>query len=616
MDSHSPESLKSKPRSPSSQGAYGEELKAAGSNIIYQDMATKKARIDIPDELATRAVYKLSHHILFRSGVNIIIMVNAIQMGFAADWKGDPWDQVWLVFDHIFTAVFAVEMVIQLIALRMYYFKDPWNHLDFTIANIAIIDTWILPLVQDQKSSLGAFKVFRLLRLLRMLKVMHMIPELMTVVEGLMSSIKSMFWIFMLLVIVLYSAGICCVEVIGNQAGGYPGRTENIPDIRANVVDSFNTYLYFGSVIRSMVSLLNVVLMADWNTVIRPVFEVQSYMIAFFVLLALLCSFGLFNVIIGVVVERTTEAMDEHKSNMLNQEKSGQMNQTKLLADYMFSLDTDGNDRICISEMEKAGENPDLISMLRQIDLPNDFTFLELFQMLDTNGDGTLTRQEFVGGVMRLIYNSEFHRDCLACLALGQIKRKNVISTEAIHVKIDEMRKEVRRDITTLREEILHALKQGPARSVTGLSSSAHVTAPSTTTAVALPEMPTGSTWEPVPFQTNAAVRMQKNLHGVDSGAVGQKADVPPHDRSTDEVNGAEPNSIWEPLQTSIIPVKFMTSNPHLGRELSSSLPLRALESSEQRVLGFLPVVGSIVKSEVHGICALGASGSFDRYSL
>ena len=30
------------------------------------------------------------------------------------------------------------------------------------------------------------------------------------------------------------------------------------------------------------------------------------------------------------------------------------MNQTKLLADYMFSLDTDGNNTICISEMEKA----------------------------------------------------------------------------------------------------------------------------------------------------------------------------------------------------------------------------------------------------------------------
>merc|ERR1719502_493171 len=130
-----------------------------------------------------------------------------------------------------------------------------------------------------------------------------------------------------------------------------------------------------------MVSLLSVVLMAEWSTITRPVYEKQVFMVILLTGIAMLCSFGLLTVIIGVVVERTTEAMNGVRQHHLELQRSVQMEQAKVLAEIMFDLDADGDNRICRAEMELGANHEQLQLLLDSIELPTCFTFGELFDM-------------------------------------------------------------------------------------------------------------------------------------------------------------------------------------------------------------------------------------------
>merc|ERR1719424_16456 len=95
---------------------------------------------------------------------------------------------------------------------------------------------------------------------------MHMVPELMTVVSGLLHSLKAMFWVFMLQLIILYSAAIVCVELIGQPDPElYPAGSLTPEAIaKESLFLKFNNVFNFGSVPRAMNSLFNMVLLEEW----------------------------------------------------------------------------------------------------------------------------------------------------------------------------------------------------------------------------------------------------------------------------------------------------------------------------------------------------------------
>jgi len=559
------------------------------SNFIPQEYHQRTDDTNFPADVKERVLYKIGRNPFFRIGVNCIILINAIQMGAAADLRDDSWISVWEVCDHFFTFVFAAEMVIMVSGLRGYYFIDPWNWLDFLIAWIAIVDTWIFNFIgyRDEDKRFGVFRVFRIMRLLRLVKIMHVVPELMMVVEGIIGSLKSMFWIFLLLLIVLYACGICCVEVVGQDENHYPAWTKAEEAIEDEMVQSFNSYLYFGTVGRAMVSLFNVVLLDEWATVTRPIFEMQRLMIVFFILLVLLCSFGILNVIIGVVVERTTQAMSVVRQSHIEKLKGQQMRQVKSLAKIMFRLDEDGNSFLSRDEFEKGSENMQLQEMLGDIELPAGFTFSEMFTMLDIDGDGWLSKSELVDGIMRLIYSSDFQRDCMQSCGFGMIKQ----SQNHIQEQLKSLIAEVQTDVRQLREELhasfrnvrLESTQQDPKSSQESSFGGA------------------------IKAQPTSVINLQDSASsGINvEGQVFEKNKISGVPVAQDIGNLT---SQWEPVQMSAMPMKLLVMHPPSSAsslvtsattEVTTSvttevrqLKTAVSDNASHEIVGFLPVLG------------------------
>jgi voltage-gated sodium channel len=309
---------------------------------------------------------------------------------------------------------------------------------------LSVLDAWIFPLVgYDQ--DIGIFVQARLLRLLRVIKITKVVPELSIVVEGLLKSMISLFWVFVLLWLFLYAAAICCVEVMGHDDSGFPAFSESQSTIDDEFVTNFNNYVFFGTVYRAMITLFGVILLSDWHLV-RPIMEVHPFMVPFLIFLVCLLAFGVLNVIIGIVVDNTLQTMQEYKAKAIEAEHRAMNMAAEHVADLVFQIDTDGDGRVTSDELEASLQNESMRKYLATMDLPHNFQPSEFVQMLDADGSGALCKDEFKEGVYRLIFCNDFQRQCLNQAALG-----------AIHKSVNEIRKDIRKII---KKEMGGAIKE------------------------------------------------------------------------------------------------------------------------------------------------------------
>jgi voltage-dependent calcium channel T type alpha-1G len=109
-----------------------------------------------------------------------------------------PWskERVFLATaNYVFTVVFAIEMLIKVVAAGMFYGRDAyftsgWNIMDGSLVMISIIDLLMGLLSESSPRIFGILRVFRLLRSLRPLRVINRAPGLKLVVQTLLSSLR------------------------------------------------------------------------------------------------------------------------------------------------------------------------------------------------------------------------------------------------------------------------------------------------------------------------------------------------------------------------------------------------------------------------------------------
>lgn len=97
--------------------------------------------------------------------------------------------------NYVFTVVFAIEMLLKVVAAGMFYgndayFTSGWNIMDGSLVMISIIDLLMGWISESSPRIFGILRVFRLLRSLRPLRVINRAPGLKLVVQTLLSSLR------------------------------------------------------------------------------------------------------------------------------------------------------------------------------------------------------------------------------------------------------------------------------------------------------------------------------------------------------------------------------------------------------------------------------------------
>merc|ERR1719473_1708931 len=267
--------------------------------------------------------------------------------------------------------------------------------MDFTLVMSGVIEAIMSIMNLGSKlRMLSALRVIRMFRLVRLIRLLKMFKELWLVVHGLLESLKTLGWVSLLLLLVLYICAIFTTMLIG----------QNHSTFDAYVLDSggWDHEEFFGTVPRSMYTLFQVVTLENWaDGIARHVISVKPSMVLFFVLFLMLTTFGLMNLVVGVIVENTLSASRNNEEKIKKMQEKERTRVLQHLREIFLIADKDGSGTLTIDEFEQAIQKPDVMNRLKLIELPMSDA-MELFYILDHDGSGELSVDEFIGGCMRL----------------------------------------------------------------------------------------------------------------------------------------------------------------------------------------------------------------------
>ncbi|KAF4518090.1 hypothetical protein B566_EDAN007791 [Ephemera danica] len=272
----------------------------------------------------------------FDNVVLLFIGLNCITL--AMERPNIPPDSAERVFlataNYVFTVVFALEMMIKVIATGMFYGRDAyftsgWNIMDGALVLISIIDLLMSVISESSPRIFGILRVFRLLRSLRPLRVINRAPGLKLVVQTLLSSLRpignivliccTFFIIFGILGVQLFKGAFYYCE--GPDIKNVRNKTDCLSDKRNAWV---NRKYNFDDLGKALMSLFVLSSKDGWVNIMytgldavgvdqQPIENYSEWRLLYFISFLLLVGFFVLNMFVGVVVENFHRCREEQE---------------------------------------------------------------------------------------------------------------------------------------------------------------------------------------------------------------------------------------------------------------------------------------------------------------
>jgi len=360
----------------------------------YVDLLKKYKSFDAVDVPAVYFVDK----VWFNLSIGAIIVVNTLMIGIDVDYAprtGVLSEKLaWFLIDVSFTLLFVGEMAAKQYFYRWAYFKTNANRFDFLLVLFAVIDNLLSLMEVDAGiGKMRMLRMIRLIRLVRLVRLIRMFKGLWLVVSGLIQSLRTILWVSVLLLVLCYVCGILATLSIGRNAA-YEGYEK--------ISGGWDHRKYFGTLPRSMVTMFQIVTLENWcDPIVRHVLTNQPAMAIFFLIFIFLTTFGLLNLVVGIIVENTLSVA---RNNTTKIKKVKDLEQKRILSamkDIFIAGDVDKSGTIDLEEFENMLQAKKVTSKLLACGIAVDEA-RELFHILDLDGSGILDIDEFVGGCLKL----------------------------------------------------------------------------------------------------------------------------------------------------------------------------------------------------------------------
>lgn len=321
----------------------------------------------------------------------LLIIMNCVFIGWQAEqWEPEGLEETLiLVFEQFFTLAFLVELGLRLLCYNWTFLLQTENYLDIFLVVLSVINSWILFPAGMEVDFLRQLTVLRTLRLIRLARAVRLRPafkEMWQLLSGLMDSAETLFWTYVMFCCVLYFFAVMATTMIGKN-----GKFKNNELAQE----------YFGDVLLSMLTLFQVMTLDSWTGIMRPLMEVQPWIVWFFIAFISVAVFLLLNLVTAVIVENAFERSKHDEADLAKAMEAQKEAEIEELRNLFWDMDLDGSGFITRDELDDAVSTKRLIRQkLRSIDIHmKDLD--ALWEALD-DGDGLLDVEEFVGGMRRL----------------------------------------------------------------------------------------------------------------------------------------------------------------------------------------------------------------------
>jgi len=329
----------------------------------------------------------------FNCGIAVLIVVNTIMIGVEVDHaRGDALeDRIgFFLLDFIFAFVFFVEMLFRQNQLGWDYFIDPWNVFDYTLVVLNCADL-VISISSEGSGGIklaSTLRVFRLLRVVRSIRGLKMFYGLWMIIQGLLDSLRTMTWVAVLLLIIVYCIAVALTTLVGHDEYVHEHWLESEQ--------------YVGRVWRSMWTVIQIITLDNWATdIARPLMEFAPASLFFVFLTIIVCTFGVMNIIIAVMVERMQTIAQENKDMTSSVLQHTEQELLKSMGEEFNDADLDGNGELEYDEFKRLIRTSSLQYKFRLLGIQVDEAE-SLFELMDADKSGAVTPEEFITGLQKL----------------------------------------------------------------------------------------------------------------------------------------------------------------------------------------------------------------------
>jgi len=398
-------------RSPSNLGRAAEEvinsIRSRNSNAL-STAATREVRVSLEDRRFLRCDFLryIVRHRWFALFVNLVICLNAVYIGIVTnnhtvttierynslEEKGSfvlevSWWEPGV--DFCFTALLLAEIVVRILGEEFAFFLGKewaWNCMDVLIVMISFT-----------QAGNPSFKLVRLIRIFRVLHGIHLFTQLSLVSKFRMlllatqHALMTLTCVSVLLAVMLYTASL----VFLNAVTGYllSGETET------ETVDVLQSYL--GALDQACLTLfMSISGGLSWELIVKALLQVNTAYGLLFVLFIASMMLAALNVCAGIFVNDAIELAQQDRDVFLQMEAAVKNAMMRELRQMFLECDTNGDGTLTREEFMEAWENPNVMIHFRHIGVELEDA-KSLFEMMDIAEHDELHIDDFVDVCLR-----------------------------------------------------------------------------------------------------------------------------------------------------------------------------------------------------------------------
>eukprot|EP00931_Biecheleriopsis_adriatica_P036967 TRINITY_DN21230_c0_g1_i3.p1 TRINITY_DN21230_c0_g1~~TRINITY_DN21230_c0_g1_i3.p1 ORF type:complete len:581 (-),score=113.08 TRINITY_DN21230_c0_g1_i3:13-1755(-) len=303
------------------------------------------------------------------------------------EWPAAP--DMFVVMDVLFGIFFTLEVILKMLGQQWMWAFSAWNWLDgcLVVLWIAESSTRYLPV---DGSLLRLIRLARLLRLLRLARAMQGFDSLVVMTTALRGSVSALFWVAVLLVIVQMAFALLLGQTL-------------MPFVRDEgqaIEERQKIFEYFGTFARALLTMFELTL-GNWVPVARMLQDLSSFLVIFSLVHKVTFGFACIGVINGVFMQETFKVAQSDDEIVMRTAQNRHNAHVKKMMEFMYEADRTGDGKISKDEWLKVLENKFVYHWFagQGLNLKNAD---RMFTLLESDGDGKLSVEELVEGVLRL----------------------------------------------------------------------------------------------------------------------------------------------------------------------------------------------------------------------
>eukprot|EP00440_Ansanella_granifera_P036553 gb/GFBE01039657.1/.p1 GENE.gb/GFBE01039657.1/~~gb/GFBE01039657.1/.p1 ORF type:complete len:590 (+),score=98.22 gb/GFBE01039657.1/:1-1770(+) len=350
----------------------------------------------------------------FEYSFGILVVINALFLGLEVETFAHAPDRrpssVFMITSMLFCFIFLLELLLR---IRAYGFKSycsptqsAWMWFDTAMVLLSLVesgyDCFVLLASTDDDNApiltnLRALRVIKIAKTLRSFRLVRMLRfnflnSLHAFVLTIRSSLRLAAWSGVLLLVIIYCFSLFFVQAAASHVAGSDATSS----------DAALLHQYWGRLSAAQVTLFQAVSGGlSWNDAMLPLTVINPYLTYFLITYVSITYFCVLNGVTGAFCNSAIEAALASPEIMAQTIMERNSTYERRLREIFAVIDTDKSGVLSVAEFDQIMQQPFLEAILIAMELDTHDTWT-LFWILDKNGDGTISTEEFIKGCVRM----------------------------------------------------------------------------------------------------------------------------------------------------------------------------------------------------------------------